>query len=123
MSTSKEINEKYPFISVIQYATVEYVGIIINQDQFITSFLDYGELRTPQEKKLFLEFGECWWWESNRMIPITIFLKNEMSLFKYISKSLNTKDVTILLGPTVNLHNISLKRVKRKTVQLIRKVR
>ena len=41
-----------------------------------------------------------------------------MNMFYYISKSINTKDVTILMGPIVNLHNIAIKRVKRRTVQL-----
>ena len=121
MTTTQDIIDKYPFINVIQHLNNEYVGIIVNQDQYITTFLDFNELRTPQEKQLFLEFGECWWWESNRLIPITIFLRKEMDMFYYISKSFNTKDVTVLIGPIVNMHNIAIKRVKRRTVQLLKK--
>ena len=32
----KDIEEKYPFISLIQYGGKEYVGIVVNQDAFIT---------------------------------------------------------------------------------------
>jgi hypothetical protein len=117
----KEIEENYPFISVVTYGGQEYVGIIVNQDQFVTSMLIYSKLRSVEEKKLLLELGDTWWWESNRMIPINIFLRNEIDLIKYCQMSMNSKDVKIILGPTVNLGNLSVKRVKRKNVQLVRK--
>jgi len=53
------------------------VGIIINQDAQVTSFYDYSAIRTEEENAYFLELGEAWWWESNRMIPINIFLSKE----------------------------------------------
>ena len=74
----------------------------------------------PIYKKLFLELGDIWWWESNRMIPINIFLRKEMEIFKYAVKNFTTKDVQIIMGPIVNLNNIMLKRVKRRSVQLVR---
>ena len=117
----REIEENYPFISVVTYGGQEYVGIIVNQDQFVTSMLIYSKLRSVEEKKLLLELGETWWWESNRMIPINIFLRKEIDLIKYCQMSMNSKDVKIVLGPTVNLSNLSVKRVKRKNVQLIRR--
>ena len=67
-----------------------------------------------------LELGEIWWWESNRLIPINIFLKGEMIPFRYSIFTMNTKDVEVVLGPTVNLHNMSIKRVKRKLIQMVR---
>jgi hypothetical protein len=42
--------QQLPFISVINYGENEYVGIIINQDQYVTSFYDIDALRTPEEK-------------------------------------------------------------------------
>jgi hypothetical protein len=78
-------------------------------------------LRSEYERKSFLELGEAWWWESNRTIPINIFLKLEMEPFKYSIMTMNTKDVNIVFGPTINIHNISIKRVKRKVIQLVRK--
>ena len=116
-----EIEENYPFISVVTYGGHEYVGTIVNQDQFVTSMLIYSKLRSMEEKKLLLELGDTWWWESNRMIPINIFLRKEIDLIKYCQMSMNSKDVKIVLGPTVNLGNLSVKRVKRKNVQLVRK--
>jgi|TARA_B110000211_G_scaffold74793_1_gene87231 hypothetical protein len=117
----KDIEENYPFISVVTYGGQEYVGIVVNQDQYVTSVLVYTKLRSVEEKKFMLELGETWWWESNRMIPINIFLRKEVDVIKYCQMTMNSKDVKVILGPTVNLSNLAIKRVKRKNVQLIRK--
>lgn len=117
---TEDIEENFPFISVVHYGGVEYVGIIINQDQYVTSFYDYQQLKTDADRKAFLELGEAWWWESNRTIPISIFLKREMEPFRYSILTMNTKDVDVVFGPTINLHNMSVKRVKRKLIQLVR---
>ena len=118
---TEDIRENFPFISVVHYGGAEYVGIIINQDQYVTSLYNYELLKTEEDRKIFLELGEAWWWESNRTIPINIFLKVEMEPYKYSVMTMNTKDVTVVFGPTINLHNISIKRVKRKVRQLVRK--
>jgi hypothetical protein len=99
------------------------VGIIINQDQFVTSFYDLNAIRDPQEKTLFLEIGETWWWESNRQFPISIICRDQIKPFSYAVRTFNSKDVRIILGPVVNLMNLTMKRVKRKSVQLVRKTR
>jgi hypothetical protein len=96
------------------------VGIIINLDNFVTSIYDISTIKTEDEKKLFLEMGEVWWWESNRKIPINIFLKKEMQLFRYAIKTFNSKDVDLVFGPAVNLSEIAEKRIKRKVIQLVR---
>lgn len=115
------IEDKLPFISVINYGEEEFVGIIINQDQFVTSFYDLNAIKTPEEKAVFLEIGETWWWESNRQFPINIFCRTQIHPFQYAIKTFNSKDVRIVLGPVVNLMNLTLKRVKRKSVQLVRR--
>jgi hypothetical protein len=118
-----DIEQHLPFISVLTYGDTEYVGIIINQDQYVTSFYDLNALRTPEEKTALLEIGETWWWESNRQFPISIFCREQIQPFFYAIKTFNSKDTRILLGPVVNLMNLTLKRVKRKSVQLVRKVK
>ena len=118
---TKDIEKNFPFISVVVYGGQEYVGIIANQDQYVTSMYIYTELRSSAEKQALLEQGEVWWWESNRMIPINIFLRKEMEPFKYCMMTMNSKDVKVTIGPCVNLNNLAIKRVKRKSVQLVRK--
>ena len=120
---TKDIESNFPFISVVQYGGQEYVGIIINQDQYVTSMYVYTDLRSPKEQKALLELGEIWWWESNRLIPINIFLRKEVEPFKYCIMTMNSKDVKVSVGPTVNLNNMPIKRVKRKNVQLIKKIK
>mgnify|MGYP003152976851 CR=1 FL=1 len=117
----KDIEKKFPYVSVVAYGGNEYVGIVSNQDTFVTTMYVFNRLKTDEEKKLFLELGEVWWWESNRMIPINIFLKTEMQPFTYCMMTMNTKDVKISVGPCVNLNNLSNKRIKRKSVQVLRK--
>lgn len=118
-----EIEQNLPFISVINYGDEEYVGIIINQDQYVTSFYDLNAIKTPEEKQVFLEIGEIWWWESNRQFPINIFCRDQIHPFSYAIKTFNSKDTRVILGPVVNLMNLTLKRVKRKSVQLVRRIR
>jgi hypothetical protein len=117
----KEIEENFPFLSVVTYGGTEYIGIINNQDNFITSMYVYTNLKSSEDKQKFIELGEVWWWESNRMIPINIFLNNDMNRFKYVQITMNSKDVKVTLGPTVNLNKLHIKRVKRKSVQLLKK--
>lgn len=112
--------ENYPFITCLVSLETEYIGIVINFDHSVTSLYDYGSLRTQDEKDNFLLLGESWWWESNRKIPINIFLKQEMLPFKPYIKTFNSKDIKILFGPTVNLGNITEKRIKRKSIQLLK---
>jgi hypothetical protein len=121
MRISQHLQENFPFISVVTYVDLEYVGIIINQDAAITSIYDYSLLRTEEEKTKFLELGEVWWWESNRQIPISIFLAKEMNDFKYVIRNFSTKDVRVLFGPVTSLNDIMTKRVKRKSITLVRK--
>jgi hypothetical protein len=113
----------YPFVSCVKSNDIEYVGIIINLDNFVTSIYDISKIKTEDDRKLFLEMGEVWWWESNRKIPINIFLKREMQLFKYAIKTFNSKDVELVFGPVVNLSEIAEKRIKRKLIQLVRNPR
>jgi hypothetical protein len=82
---------------------------------------DYSLIKTEVEKDLFIELGEAWWWESNRRIPITMFLHREISNFKYIIRNFSTKEVQVLLGPVTSLNDILVKRIKRKSITLIRK--
>ena len=117
------IEQKLPFISVLNYGELEYIGIIINQDQYVTSFYDLNAIHTPEEREVFLEIGETWWWESNRQFPINIFCREQIQQFHYAIKTFNSKDARIILGPVVNLMNLTMKRVKRKSVQLVRRVR
>lgn len=123
MTSKDEFQKKFPFITCIKTSENEYIGIIINLDDNVTSIYSYADIRTEPEKQKFLEMGEIWWWESNRKIPINIFLKTEMVDFRPYIKTFNSKDVDVMFGPVVNLSDIAEKRVKRKSIQLVRSVK
>jgi len=118
--TPTTFQDNHPFVSCIKSNNVEYVGIVINFDSYVASIYDISVLKTDEEKVKFLELGEVWWWESNRKIPINIFLKREMQLYRYAIKTFNSKDAELVFGPLVNLSEIAEKRIKRKSIQLVR---
>ncbi len=115
------LRDKLPFLSIIRNGDLEFVGIVQNEDNNVISFYDYGRIMQPQDKMTFLKFGESWWHESNRKIPINIFLKGDFRYFRTTLITLSSKDVEIVHGPTVRLSEISRKRPKRKTIQLVRR--
>ena len=117
-----KLAEKYPFITLCVYASQEYVGIIQNQDDIITTIYDFGNLQDLNDKKKFLELANIWWWESNRSIPINIFLKQEWNPFKACLRTFVNKDLEILHGPICSLLEISRKKTKRKSITLVRKI-
>ena len=117
----KTLRDKFPFLSLIRKGDMEFVGIVQNQDNNVISFYDYGRLMNPQDKMRYLKCGEIWWYESNRKLPINIFLKGDFKYFRTTLVTLNSKDVEIVEGPTVRLSDISKKRVKRRTIQLVRR--
>jgi|TARA_Y100000590_G_scaffold453957_1_gene599923 hypothetical protein len=117
----KTLRDKFPFLSLIRKGDMEFVGIVQNQDSSVISFYDYGRIMQPSDKMRYLKCGEIWWYESNRKLPINIFLKGDFKYFRSTLVTLNSKDVEIVEGPTVKLSEISKKRVKRRTIQLVRK--
>lgn len=117
------LKNNFPFLTCIRCNDIEIVGIIINQNDSVISIYDFGAIFDDVEKKAFLELGEQWWWESNRKIPINIFLKGELVNYRRYIKTLNSKDIELVFGPIVNLNDIAEKRVKRKSIQLVRNVK
>lgn len=121
MRITENLKENFPFISVLTHSDKEYVGIIINQDSNVTSFYDYELCKNDTDKARLLELGEAWWWESNRQVPINIFLRNEIKKYDYAIRNFTTKDVKVIHGPITSLNNIIIKRIKRKSITLVRK--
>jgi hypothetical protein len=118
----KQLLEQYPFISYLTYGGNDYIGIIQNVDDIITTIYDFSALRTEDQKTRYLELGDQWWWESNRLIPINVFLKADWTEFRVCLKTMNSKDVKIQFGPYVSLKEIAAKRSKRRSITLVRKV-
>ena len=118
----EKLSEKYPFITLCVYSSQEYVGIIQNRDDAITTIYDFGSISNLTEKQLFLELANVWWWESNRSIPINIFLKEEWEPFRTYIKTFANKDLEILHGPVCSLAELARKKSKRKSITLVRRM-
>ena len=117
-----KIAERYPFITFCSYAGNEYIGIVQNRDDTVTTIYDFGNIQSADLKKLFVELANIWWWESNRSIPINIFLKNGWEVFKPFLRTFINKDLEILHGPCCSLIDLARKKSKRKSITLVRRV-
>lgn len=118
----EKLTEKYPFITLCMYANTEYVGVVQNKDDIVTTIYDFGSILSQEDKLEFLELASTWWWESNRSIPINIFLRKDWDKFRPTLRTFVNKDLEILHGPVCSLMDISRKKSKRKSITLVRRV-
>ena len=113
--------ERFPFLCLARYSGQEYVGIIQNYDNSIVSMYVYNRLQ-EEDKKAFLECGDEWWWATNRMLPINIVLGVKFKPFQYSLHTFSVKEFDVVAGHVVTLQNVITKRIKRRQIQLIRKI-
>lgn len=118
----EKLTEKYPFITLCMYANAEYVGVVQNRDDIVTTIYDFGIIQAQGDKLQFLELASTWWWESNRSIPINIFLRGEWDQFRPTLRTFVNKDLEILHGPACCLMDIARKKSKRKSITLVRRL-
>jgi len=118
----EKLTEKYPFITLCVYANNEYVGVVQNRDDTVTTIYDFGAVNLQPDKLEFLELAATWWWESNRSIPINIFLRRDWDKFRPTLRTFVNKDLEILHGPTCSLLDIARKKSKRKSITLVRRL-
>jgi hypothetical protein len=118
----KRLSENHPFITICSYSNQDYVGIIQNRDDYVTTLYDYGAITQAELRAKFLELGDIWWWESNRSIPINIFLKEEWMIFKPYIKTFNNKGLEIVHGPVVCMSDFTKKRAKRRSITLVKRM-
>lgn len=116
----QKLLDEYPFLTVIEYAGKEYLGIVQNIDSHVASVYIYERLKDKGERIRFLELGDEWWWETNRKLPINIALINRWD-FAYCVMSFNVKQMEIVAGPEVRLSNSITKRIKRRSINLVKK--
>jgi hypothetical protein len=118
----QKLADKYPFITLCVYASTEYVGIVQNRDDVITTIYDFGIIQDPEQKRRYIDLANTWWWESNRSIPINIFLRGEWEEFRLCLRTFVNKDLEILHGPVCSLNDIARRKSKRKSITLVRRV-
>ena len=94
-----------------------------NTDDKMLSFYDFNSIRTDEEKKMFLIFGDSWWCESNRLLPINIFMQGQMKPFARYLRTFKAKEADVLFGPCTSLNNLLTKRIKRRQIKLVVKTK
>jgi hypothetical protein len=118
----EKLTEKYPFITLCMYANSEYVGVVQNRDDIVTTIYDFGSIQAQGDKLQFLDLASIWWWESNRSIPINIFLRGEWDQFRPTLRTFVNKDLEIMHGPACSLLDIVRRKGKRKSITLVRRL-
>jgi len=118
----KRLTDHHPFITVCSYANQDYVGIVQNRDDMVTTIYDYGAIADADIKEKFLELGEIWWWESNRLIPINLFLKDDWLPFKPYLRTFTNKSLVVVHGPTCSMNELSKRRSKRRSITLVKRL-
>jgi hypothetical protein len=118
----KKLAENHPFITVCSYAGQDYVGIIQNRDDVVTTIYDYGSIIHTELREKFLELGDVWWWESNRLVPINMFLKEEWGVFKPYLRTFNNKSLVVLHGPICSMLELGKRKSKRKSITLVKRM-
>jgi len=118
----RRLTELHPFITVCSYASQDYVGIVQNRDDMVTTIYDYGSVTDSIIKEKFLELGEIWWWESNRLIPINLFLKEDWIPFKPYIRTFNNKSLIVVHGPICSMSDLGKRRSKRRSITLVKRL-
>jgi hypothetical protein len=118
----RKLTELHPFITVCSYASQDYVGIVQNRDDMVTTIYDYGAIADSSIKEKFLELGELWWWESNRLIPINLFLKDDWAIFKPYLRTFNNKSLIVVHGPICSMSDLGKRRSKRRSITLVKRL-
>ncbi len=117
-----KLTENLPFMTICSYAGTDYVGIVQNRDDVVTTIYDYGAIVDAEIKKQFIALGEIWWWESNRLIPINLFLKEDWNIFKSYARTFNNKSLAILHGPVCSMNELAKRKSKRRSITLVQKM-
>ena len=116
------LTSNHPFITIVSYAGQDYVGIVQNRDDVVTTIYDYGSILDAVLKEKFLSLGDIWWWESNRLIPINLFLKDDWAPFKPYIRTFNNKSLIVLHGPVCSMTELTKRRSKRRSITLVRRL-
>ncbi len=117
-----EILTKFPFLSYGIFLETPYLGIVQNSDSQLLSMYVLDSIPDEALRRKFLQCGEIWWWESNRQIPIHIFLKENFKIFRPYLKHFSRKDFDLKSGPSVSLQETIARRVRKRQVTLVKKI-
>ena len=116
----ERLNQNHPYLTCVQFLEEDIIGIIQNTDKQLLSIYVYSHITSSDLKAKFLDLGRLWWEDSNHLIPINIFLREEFYAFIHILKCFPRKDVKEIKGQVLSLEDNFQRRIKRKRIQIVR---
>jgi len=69
----KQLLDQYPYLTLLTYGGVEYVGIVQNSDEQITTIYDFSALKTTEQKVKFLELEMFGGGKATELFPSMCF--------------------------------------------------
>lgn len=116
----EETRAEHEFLTFLVLSTGEVkVGIIQNESPKMVLFYDFEKIRDKDQRRLFLEFGDSWWWGSNQALPVDSFIGEDFDIFHPALTGYPKKSITEMHGPTISLQEQYLKRVKKKKIEIV----
>jgi hypothetical protein len=115
----RDVLNTYPFLSYGTMLDIPYLGIVQNCDTQLISIYLITAIADAARRKDFLAAGDSWWWNSNRQVPINIFLKRQFD-FRDCLKHFSRKDFNLEAGPAVSLQETIARRVRKRQITLVR---
>jgi hypothetical protein len=110
-------HKTYPYVTVLEHNGVTYYGIIkIKSKQYCTLYC-FHLMNEDQQEEL-LEQAYIWWCQSNRTIPMCLFMREEIEQYEVFTQRFNTDSVKFISGPVISLSDLPTKRIKRRNVAL-----
>ncbi len=109
-----------PFITVLTCNGEQYIGVLkIKSKQYITLYC-FNNMPEVDKNEL-IALAQQWWWQSNRAIPISLFMREEMEVYEKYTVRFNTDLCSNIKGPLISLSELPTKRIKRRNIALKRK--
>ncbi len=113
------IRETYPFFSILILRDGLHVpGIIQNSSSSLVWIYQFEDIQDQAQRKQFLEYGKIWWNQSDRTIPIEVFIGQEFDVFREHLKGYPRKNVDTIHGHLVDLGETFRRRIKRRIVSV-----
>jgi len=114
-----EVREKHEFLTFLILEDDIVFGIVHNETPKVIMLYQFDGIRDAVLQEEFLRYGDEWWWGSNQKIPINAFIGEPFDKFSNILRGWPKKSVKKIIGPTFNLAELYLKRVKKKRVEIL----
>lgn len=115
----EETRKKYEFLTFLILENDIVMGIVQNETPKLVMIYQLDRIRDQKLRELFLRFGDEWWWGSNQSVPVNTFIGQRFEAFQTCLGGYPKKAITKIIGPTFNLADKYLKRVKKKRVEII----